>query len=236
MVIIHGFVDHKNRKWIKRMVRDLAVYTDSNSCVVDWSKIATTTYKVAAGDARKVGERIGDFILSLQNHIPLDKVSMLGVSLGAHIAGIAGQWTGGRVDAIYGLDPAHPRFTLPMKPESDRLDTSDANFVQVLHTTSGVLGTPFNIGHQDWYADDGKIPQKGCEPGRIVFDPMAFDRLSLGCSHMRSVEIFRFSLNPQNRYRPVRGHDHFGYWSRRVPGVYYFPTVRDPPYVNNTLY
>lgn len=231
VLLIHGFTDNKDRKWVKRMVRDLSFFTDSNTCVVDWSKIASTDYTIASGQVNSVGEEVGDFLLSLQPLIPLERVSIVGHSLGAHVAGAAGARTESRIDAIYGLDPAHPLITVPMRPPSERLDASDAQFVQVLHTTSGTLGTPSNIGHQDWYADNGKTPQKGCEPGAVVFDPLAFAPLSIQCSHMRAFEIFRFALDPRNKFTALYANDIFGYWSRRMPGVFEFPTQRNPPYV-----
>lgn len=231
VLIVHGYTDNKDRRWIRRMIRDIPLYTDSNTCVVDWSKVATTQYTLAVAHLNRVGETIGDFLISLESQFPLDRVSIVGHSLGAHIAGAAGARTGSKIDAIFGLDPAHPLVTIPMRPTSERLDPSDAQFVQVLHTTSGIAGTPFNIGHQDWYADDGRTPQKGCEPGLIMFDPTALASVSLLCSHMRALEIFRFALDRGNQFKNSAGDDVYGYWSRRSPGVFQFPTKRDRPYV-----
>lgn len=230
-LIVHGYTDNKDRHWIRRMVRDIPQWTDSNACIVDWSKLATTWYGIATDHLKKVGDVIGDFILSLQTHIPLNRVSIVGHSLGAHVAGDAGARTGGRIDAIFGIDPAHPLITIPMRPVTERLDPSDAQFVQVIHTSSGTLGTPFNIGHQDWYADNGKAPQRGCEPGVILFDPNALAPISIVCSHLRGLEIFRFALNPANTFKAVVGDDMYGYWSRRKPGVFEIVTQRQRPYV-----
>lgn len=234
MLIVHGFTDNKNRFWMNRMVRDVAELTDSNACIVDWSRLALIEYTIAAGNVNRVGEEIGDFLLSLNVTIPLENVSIIGHSLGAHIAGAAGTKTYGEIDAIYGIDPAHPLFTFPMRPPSERLDSKDAKFVQVIHTTSGGVGTPFFLGHQDWFADDGKAPQKGCEIGVIALDPNALAPLSLPCSHLRALEIFRFALDQKNVFKPFVGDDLYGYWSKRKPGVYYFPTVAKRPYVPDT--
>lgn len=230
-LIIHGYTDNKDRHWIRRMARDISQYTNSNVCIVDWSKLATTEYTIAAGHVNKVGEHVGDFLLSIQQFIPLNHVSILGHSLGAHIAGAAGARTGSQVDAIYGIDPAHPLITIPMRPPTERLDVSDAQFVQVIHTTSGTFGTPFDLGHQDWYADGGKSPQKGCEPGLIVFDRNALAPVSIVCSHLRALEIFRFALDPVNVFNSTGGGDNYGYWSRRTEGVFHLPTLRNRPYV-----
>lgn len=177
----------------------------------------------------EVGSHIGDFLLSIQEHIPLSRISIVGHSLGAHVAGAVGRRTNGQIDAIFGIDPAHPLMTLPMRPTEERLDASDAKFVQILHTSSGTLGTPYNIGHQDWFADNGgRAPQNGCFIFSFSLNAFA---LSILCSHMRGLEIFRFALQPGNQFKAFRSDDIYGFWSHRIPGVYHFSTTRDPPYV-----
>lgn len=216
------------------MVRDLANWTDSNVCIVDWSKLSTIEYSIAASNVNRVGAHIGNFLLAIQGTFPLSRVSLVGHSLGAHIAGAAGAQTGGLIDAIYGIDPAHPLITIPMRPPSERLDATDAKYVQVIHTSSGTFGTPFNIGTADFHADDGRSPQKGCEPIVIIFNSDAFAPISIACSHVRALEIFRFALNPDNQFKPfppLENADIYGYWSKRTAGVYYFPTKRARPYV-----
>jgi len=46
---------------------------------------------------------------------------------------------------------------------SERLDKDDAIFVDVVHTASGVQGISQPIGHVDFYPNNGKSPQPGCE-------------------------------------------------------------------------
>lgn len=63
-----------------------------------------------------------------------------------------------------GLDPAGPFF--PLNDTSSRLDTSDAEFVDVIHTDSGdlggnELGMEEPIGHVDFYPNGG-ADQPGC--------------------------------------------------------------------------
>lgn len=213
------------------MVRDIPLMTDNNACIVDYSKFSRILFKIAVENMNKVGAHVGEFLLSIQQHIPLNRVSVIGHSLGAHVAGAVGARTGGRISAIFALDPAHMRITIPLRKPSERLDPTDAQFVQVLHTTSGTVGTPFNIGHQDWSADDGKSPQKGCEPQTIFFDPNAFAPFSLPCSHLRALEIFRYALNRNIKFKSNQGDLIYGFWSQRTPGIYNFTTKREPPFV-----
>lgn len=60
-----------------------------------------------------------------------------------------------------GLDPAGPGFEY-VALRSDSLDTSDALFVDVIHTASGTAGYSAPIGHADFYPNNGNPPQPGC--------------------------------------------------------------------------
>ena len=71
-----------------------------------------------------------------------------------------------------GLDPAKPFLTL--ENIDNRLDTTDADFVDVIHTDSGnltglELGFFAPIGHIDFYPNGG-TDQPGCHlpPGTIL--------------------------------------------------------------------
>lgn len=60
-----------------------------------------------------------------------------------------------------GLDPAGPGFEY-VSLRSDSLDSSDADFVDVIHTAIGTAGYSKAIGHADFYPNEGKPPQPGC--------------------------------------------------------------------------
>lgn len=60
-----------------------------------------------------------------------------------------------------GLDPAGPGFEY-VALRSDRLDATDAEFVDVIHTAANTLGYSKPIGHADYYPNGGKNPQPGC--------------------------------------------------------------------------
>ena len=68
-----------------------------------------------------------------------------------------------------GLDPAGPGF--PLNETDTRLDVTDADFVDIIHTDSGdltgnELGMQEPIGHVDFYPN-GSIVQPGCR-GNII--------------------------------------------------------------------
>uniref|UniRef100_A0A5F9D338 Lipase domain-containing protein n=1 Tax=Oryctolagus cuniculus TaxID=9986 RepID=A0A5F9D338_RABIT len=64
-------------------------------------------------------------------------VHVIGHSLGAHAAGEAGRRTNGAIGRITGLDPAEPYFQ--DTPELVRLDPSDAQFVDAIHTDAAPI-------------------------------------------------------------------------------------------------
>ena len=99
-------------------------------------------------------------------NISLDSVHIYGHSLGAHIAGYAGAGLGGKISRITAMDAAEPFFQ--NLPRSVRLDTTDARFVEAIHTdsknfiTSLGLGFSEPLGHLDLYPNGGeRMP--GCE-------------------------------------------------------------------------
>lgn len=64
-------------------------------------------------------------------------------------------------NVVIGLDPARPFFEIPETPE--KLDPTDANFVDVIHTCAGLLGFFEATGHADFYPNNGIPPQPGCQ-------------------------------------------------------------------------
>lgn len=110
---------------------------------------------------------LSGFIAYLAEYkMQLDDLLIVGHSLGAHIAGIAGkQLPIGRIGVIIGLDPAGPLF--PVSKVTKRLADTDAQYVQVIHTDGGNLSIKHPIGHADFYPNGGK-GQPGCAPGNAI--------------------------------------------------------------------
>ena len=71
----------------------------------------------------------------------MDHIHLVGHSLGAHVVGFMSkkvQGLGlGKPKRLTGLDPAYPFFELA--GQEDRVDRSDAELVQIVHTNSGII-------------------------------------------------------------------------------------------------
>ena len=131
--IVHGFLVTKIAKWMIELKDALLKLEDINVIIVDWTKGNFFPYSQATANTRVVGRDIAKVINSfiIKNILNANNCHIIGHSLGAHIAGYTGELVQ-NLGRITGLDPAGPLFEF-----SDfqvRLDSSDANFVDVIHT------------------------------------------------------------------------------------------------------
>lgn len=61
------------------------------------------------------------------------------------------------------MDPAGELFENDFFYTALRLDPTDADFVDVIHTCKGQLGIAYSVGHVDFYPNGGSSGQPGCE-------------------------------------------------------------------------
>ncbi|XP_014375053.1 lipoprotein lipase isoform X2 [Alligator sinensis] len=214
-LVIHGWtVTGMYESWVPKLVD--ALYKrepDSNVIIVDWLTRAQQHYPVSAAYTKLVGKDVASFIdwMEEQFNYPFENVHLLGYSLGAHVAGIAGSLTKKKINRITGLDPAGPTFEYADAPM--RLSPDDAEFVDVLHTyTRGSpdrsIGIQQPVGHIDIYPNGGGF-QPGCNLGealRLIAEKGFGDVDQLvKCSHERSIHLFIDSLmyeeKPSMAYR-----------------------------------
>ncbi|KAF9411979.1 hypothetical protein HW555_009393, partial [Spodoptera exigua] len=137
---------------------------DCNVIMVDAARLeAGPWYPAAALNTWFVGQyaaRMLDYLAA--RGLRLNATHLVGHSLGAHAAGVAGAaLRAGRVARITGLDPALPLFA--GLPAAQRLDPGDADFVDVIHTDAGIFGYKHPLGHADFFPNGGASPQPGCE-------------------------------------------------------------------------
>ncbi|XP_078416535.1 lipase member H-like isoform X4 [Cetorhinus maximus] len=165
--LIHGYRPFGSPpNWLNKMITTLQMVDDINIIIVDWNRGATTiNYSVAVSNTKKVADILVPVISNiLKIGGSLNMIHMIGVSLGAHISGFVGSRFNGQIGQITGLDPAGPLFR--GKGKGDRLDPSDAQLVDVLHTDIDALGYEEILGNIDYYANGG-TDQPGC-PATII--------------------------------------------------------------------
>ncbi|XP_045160753.2 inactive pancreatic lipase-related protein 1-like [Mercenaria mercenaria] len=245
--IIHGYIGSPQDEWIVSAKDAILSVEDANVIVVDWEKGADDliNYYQAAANTRVVGALTAQLMTSLHTSTGANYSNMyiVGYSLGAHVAGYAGERIPslGRITGklsknvvianfylcaldlnIYnetfdysvcrlasvvvvhvthyfftGLDPAHRAFSKD-KPKV-RLDATDAQYVDVIHTDSKQwiwgFGIRDSIGHADYFPNGGRN-QPGC------FSFWSFLRQST-CDHARSRQFFVESINSSCTFHAV---------------------------------
>lgn len=165
-VIVHGFGSSCPHVWIYELRSALMAVEDCLVICVDWENGSVLpNYVRAATNTQLVGRQIAIVLRDLVEHntLDLEKVHIIGFSLGAHVAGFAGALLPG-LKRITGLDPAGPLFEA-QHPKA-RLDDTDALYVDVVHSNGqnlilGGLGSWQPMGHVDFYPNGGR-GQHGC--------------------------------------------------------------------------
>jgi len=209
-VLVHGYASN-SEKFGTRFVEEYFGSTDLrdvNVVSVDWRYLSSVVdYFAAAEHAVTAGKRAGqileDLLISQLGQQPR-RIHAIGHSLGAHFVGHLGRevasLSGGmKIGRITGLDPAKPWFD--MTKESNRLNKTDAEFVDIVHTNSGeiydgCLSFPDKMGNVDFYPNGGHH-QAGCiPPCNELTCPFAdiIDLIELGCSHKRSYKYYTDSI------------------------------------------
>ncbi|EDV46541.1 uncharacterized protein LOC6550219 [Drosophila erecta] len=208
-VIVHGFGSACPHVWIYEMKTALMAVEDCIVICVDWENGATfPNYVRAAANTRLVGKQLAMLLRNLQQHKGLDlmRTHVIGFSLGAHVSGFAGAELPG-LSRITGLDPAGPLFEA--QHPKVRLDSNDAEFVDVIHSNGenlilGGLGSWQPMGHVDYYPNGGRV-QTGCSNlfvGAVtdfIWSAQAAEDeegRSL-CNHRRAYKFFIDSVAPR---------------------------------------
>ncbi|XP_054940254.1 lipase member H isoform X3 [Physeter macrocephalus] len=116
---VHGFRPTGSTPvWMEDLVEGLLSVDDMNVVVVDWNQGATTViYNHASGKTRKVAIVLKEFIdQMLAKGASLDDIYMIGVSLGAHVAGFVGKMYHGQLGRITALGYREPLGNIDFYP------------------------------------------------------------------------------------------------------------------------
>ncbi|XP_023246559.1 pancreatic triacylglycerol lipase-like [Copidosoma floridanum] len=187
--ITHGWKSSAFSASIVNMKQEYLARGDYNVFVVNWEPLAASTFYLGPmRNTGKVGAKAAEFIdfLARQTGMDTNRVHFIGHSLGAHVAGNTGEHvTSGKLGRVTGLDPALPGFHL-LAMDKGRLDPTDAQFVDIIHSCGGVLGFLKPLGHVDFYPNAGVAVQPGC---------CCMPELIDACSHGRSYQYFTESIN-----------------------------------------
>ncbi|XP_013147375.1 PREDICTED: pancreatic triacylglycerol lipase-like isoform X2 [Papilio polytes] len=238
---IHGYVEQATDDSILTVVRAYQRRGGHNFLLLDWSNLGFGNYINVILDLKLLGEETAKAMAKLlKGGLPIDRLHLIGHSLGAHLGGFCCRYLktlGYKVPRLTVLDAAYPGFypALFLKP----LTPQDARFVDVIHTDGGGFGAPSAIGHADFWPNEGRAKQPGCLPLTVPLTVEDF------CSHWRSwrfwaesVEGGVFAARRCTGYDAfLRGHCHhepivlMGYNATpMLRGNYYLRTAAESPF------
>ncbi|XP_034831145.1 lipase member H-B-like [Maniola hyperantus] len=164
-----------------------------NVLLLDTNWFTTMEYPRAARFMRPVGKHTAKMLVQLTNSgLDPKKLEIIGLSLGGQtISFIAKNYrdlTNTTVSRITGLDPAGPCFR-NLGPDQ-RIDRSDADFVDIVSTNIDGFGMAAPVGHVNFYVNGGEF-----QPGDIIWD-----FCTVMCSHIRSYSLWMSALQNPNSF------------------------------------
>ncbi|XP_054262684.1 pancreatic triacylglycerol lipase-like isoform X2 [Macrosteles quadrilineatus] len=181
-IVVHGWLDNGTIAFAQELTDAYLAAEDVNVVAVNWPELSMSFYPLSASAIIPVGQYTASFVdfLVMDVNVDPDLIHLVGHSLGAHVAGVTGEFvTFGNLSRVTGLDPAAPMIT---SSPAGRLDPTDADFVDVIHTTGDYLGVFMACGDVDFYPNGGTPIQPGCG-------------LDVGfCSHRRAYRYFAESI------------------------------------------
>ncbi|GAB0094896.1 hypothetical protein DMENIID0001_102220 [Sergentomyia squamirostris] len=208
VIFITGWLTRENTE--NAAARDLAkAYNclgQHNFIHMDTDNYLNNLYMWSALNTEDIGMQVAPNVVKfIQNGVDIDKIHIIGHSLGAHVAASIGRHfieiAKRPLPRITGLDPARPCFN--EGEAMTNLQRGDAQFVDIIHTNNGGLGKREPIGDADFYPNGMSVLMPGC--------------MSIVCSHLRAYEYFIESVYPENHngFRAVRCNSLTGVTQRR---------------------
>uniref|UniRef100_A0A8B9H5Q8 Phospholipase A1 member A n=1 Tax=Astyanax mexicanus TaxID=7994 RepID=A0A8B9H5Q8_ASTMX len=178
IVIIHGYRAIGSKpSWVSGLAQALLQQEDVNVVVVDWIYGASFAYNLVVENYKEVSVQISVLINQLtvrELYSIFFLLLLLFISFNPLMCNM-------------GLDPAGPMFK--NADPFDRLDPSDAMFVEAIHTDSDYFGISIPVGHVDFFLNGG-MDQTGCARSRF-----ASMYGYVICDHMRALHVYMSALN-----------------------------------------
>ncbi|KAL5279312.1 hypothetical protein ACFFRR_003725 [Megaselia abdita] len=189
-IIIHGFGGGRNNSPSPDIREAYFSIGNYNIIIVDYADAVKEPCLSQMEWAPRFGSLcVAQLVKYLSRHprgVKPDDLHFIGYSVGAHIAGLVANYLKpeeGKLGRITGLDPTI--FFYAGFNNSRDLDSTDAHFVDVLHTGAGILGQWHSTGHADFYVNGG-TSQPGCSSNTIF--------QTLACDHTKVTPYFIESI------------------------------------------
>ncbi|KAK4880265.1 hypothetical protein RN001_008411 [Aquatica leii] len=200
ILLIHGWSCNITNDLMLELKAAYLKRYNANIIIVDWSYYAAKNYGETFRYIPSIGNAIAKFLMRLNGlGIFINAIHLVGHSMGAQVSAFTGQSLinnyGKTLYRITGLDPGGPIYS--NKPSNERLDETDAFFVDVIHTNGGFLGYLNKCGDVDYYPNCGTF-QNGCTSSLTNGTFVDFIVQKIACDHLRSVSYMIESINYNN--------------------------------------
>lgn len=250
VLYIHGFTETQSHDSIRSIVSGYELRNRENLICLDWSIFSSgISYFQAIRNIETVAIYMANILITMsENGLDISKFHIVGHSLGAQLAGSIGRkiqqisQDAIQVPRISGLDPANPMFTsFETWFTTGTLRSSDALFVDIIHTDIGFYGTIHSKGHVNFFPNGGRRYQPGC--------PITILNKDATCSHRRSWIYWAESLRGDSMFIGTKAFNYFIFLTGRFRrfrskdfaimgpecskfsnGNYYFKTAKMAPF------
>ncbi|XP_025161589.1 phospholipase A1 member A-like [Harpegnathos saltator] len=192
VLYIHGYKENLQKNTVRMVVQAYLIRSDHNIIALSYAELVNGTYRNAIKNIDPIAKAVASVLNNMsETGFNTENLHIVSISLGAHVAGRIGRNVVNAsignftVPRITGLDPAGPNFN--DYPELC-LSSSDARFVDIIHTDQGYYGINLNRGTVDFFPNGGYRLQPGCQRALYIYP---YDI----CSHKRCCEIYAESVN-----------------------------------------
>jgi hypothetical protein len=179
MLYSYGYTESYNSKSTQTVLEAYLERGDHNLIVTEWQPYNSGNYLFEAiKNSYRVGEQFAIALhkLTVNGGLKLKDFHLVGHSLGGHLIGFIGRSLQNvsnnemNITRMTSLDPAGPLFYGPISYRfNEPLRSSDAQFVDVIHTDYSLLGAPYESGFSDFWPNSGKN-QPDCPNNFDIFD------------------------------------------------------------------